>query len=219
MKKIYVPSRGVEDWKRLLANPCKQWRSRYSAKAMAHSWEAADGLPPEVAAIFEGTCELLLAVPEHKVRLPGGARESQNDIFALLRVGERTCAATIEGKVNEAFGPAIGDWLRDASEGKQERLRFMSDLLGIALPADSLRYQLLHRAASALIEAERFKTDFAAMIVHSFSPEKRWFDDFARFVSLFGPSAEPGRGYAVSLPSGRTLILGWAVGEARFLEA
>ncbi|WP_413776936.1 DUF6946 family protein [Mesorhizobium sp. AR07] len=32
-----------------------------------------------------------------------------------------------------------------------------------------LRYQLLHRTSAALLEAKRFKTDEAAMIVHSFS--------------------------------------------------
>ncbi|WP_435053481.1 DUF6946 family protein [Mesorhizobium caraganae] len=34
---------------------------------------------------------------------------------------------------------------------------------------DNIRCQLLHRTASAAIEAQRFKTDIAAMIVHSLS--------------------------------------------------
>jgi hypothetical protein len=34
--------------------------------------------------------DLLVAIPEHKVSLPGGTRgESQSDLFALVRVGER----------------------------------------------------------------------------------------------------------------------------------
>lgn len=44
-----------------------------------------------------------------------------------------------------------------------------------------------------MIEARRFKTDAAVMIVHSFSPTGRWFDAFARFVALFGKDAEKGR--------------------------
>ena len=41
-------------------------------------------------------------------------------------------------------------------------------MLGIDTPpAPSLRYQLFHRTAAAVIEARRFGTDAAAMVVHS----------------------------------------------------
>lgn len=32
-----------------------------------------------------GLAELLLAAPEHKTMLPGGTRESQSDVFTLIR--------------------------------------------------------------------------------------------------------------------------------------
>jgi hypothetical protein len=35
---------------------------------------------------------------------------------------------------------------------------------------DAIRYQLLHRAASVVIEAERFNASYAVLPVHSFSP-------------------------------------------------
>lgn len=54
---------------------------------------------------------------------------------------------------------------------------------------DSIRYQLIHRKASTVLEAVCSKTDHALMIVHSFSPENRWFDDYAEFVSRFGKRA------------------------------
>jgi hypothetical protein len=111
----------------------------------------------------------LLALPEHKVPLLGGNRDSQNDVFALIRYGGATCAATIEGKVNEPFGPTVGEWLTAPSDGKLVRMRHICDVLGLAeTPPAHIRYQLLHRTASAVIEAKRFKTDEAAMIVHSF---------------------------------------------------
>ena len=111
-KKIYVPSRGPDDWRQLLADPSTQWETGYSAKALAYCWEAADGLPgglpKEIANVLrtaDNGPTLLLALPEHKVQLPGSALgASQNDIFALIRVGTRTVAATIEGKVDEPFG-------------------------------------------------------------------------------------------------------------------
>jgi hypothetical protein len=220
---IYLPSTGATDWQRLLADPRKQWRSGFSAKTLAHCWEAAGGLPPEIASILRsigGEPELLIALPEHKVPLPGGARgESQNDLFALVRVGERTLAATIEGKVDEPFGSSLGAWKANASAGKHQRLAFLCDRLGLdeqQLPPD-LPYQLLHRTVSALIEADRFKTDATAMIVHSFSPHRRWFDAFAHFVSLFGCVAEPGRLALVRPDATRPLYVGWACGNPLYL--
>ena len=186
--------------------------------AAALSWEAANGLPQEIADLIGGTPELLMAIPEHKVALPGGRRESQCDIFALAKSSEDTVAVAVEAKVNEPFGPTIGEWLKDASAGKMERLRFICELLGLdaSLP-DGLRYQLFHRTAAAILEAQRFKTDRAAMIVQSFSQENRWFEDFAAFADLFGMQVEPGRSACMDLPSGTPLILGWAVGSAAYL--
>ncbi|MCE8516186.1 hypothetical protein KBY31_05620 [Ruegeria pomeroyi] len=218
MAKVYVPSTGVEDWKHLLANPETQWQRGYSAMAAALSWEAAQGLPPEISDLVGGSPELLLAIPEHKVALPGGRRDSQCDVFALVRAGEETLAIAIEAKVNETFGPTVGEWMSNASDGKQERMRFICDLLGLSTPPpDDLRYQLLHRTAAAILEARRFKTDRAAMIVQSFSQDHRWFGDFAAFARLFELKAQPGQAMNHILPSGMPLMLGWAVGSPDFL--
>ncbi|MFD0466017.1 DUF6946 family protein [Microvirga aerilata] len=125
----------------------------------------------------------------------------------------------MEGKVDKPFGRLLGNWKANASAGKRQRLAFLCDRLGLdeqQLPPD-LHYQLLHRTVSALIEADRFKTDAAAMIVHSFSPQQRWFGAFARFVSLFGCSAELGKLILVRPDASRPLYSGWACGEPRFL--
>ena len=224
MNRIYIPSSGPQAWQGLLAEPEKQWRTGYSARTLAHCWEAAEGaLPPEVSALFEaslGRPELLLAIPEHKVPLPGGRKESQNDVFALLRVGAQTISVTVEGKVNEPFGPTIGEWFANPSTGKQERLAFLRTTLGLSEPvSDEIHYQLLHRTASAVIEAERFGTNAAAMIVHSFSTENRWFEAFRDFAHLFG--IEPGVDELVTVntKSRTPLYLGWAAGDRRFSSA
>ncbi|WP_435531972.1 DUF6946 family protein [Sinorhizobium fredii] len=153
--------------------------------------------------------------PEHKVPLPGSRRgESQNDLFALVRAGEQTVAITIEGKVDEPFDQPLGRWLKEASAGKRERLNFMCDLLGLKLPlSDDIRYQLIHRTASAVIEAKRFKTDAAAMVVHSFSPTRRWFEDYAAFAALFGLEAEPDQLHSIEAAHTPRLYLGWASGQ------
>jgi hypothetical protein len=220
MSKIYVPTLGPQSWQALLADPEKQWKTGYSARTIAHCWEAADGLPPEITALFGGDAELLIAIPEHKVSLRDSGRESQTDVFALVKSKNQTIAVAVEGKVNESFGPTIKDWYVDPSPGKQQRLAFLCDLIGVTSPPpDDLHYQLFHRTASAILEAERFKTDDAAMIVHSFSPENKWLDAYAAFLGLFGLTANQGKLVNRRLPSGRTLYFGWAKGDPRFLSS
>lgn len=223
MTKILIPSAGADDWQRFLAKPDLQWKSGYSARALAHCWEAANGIPPEVAEIMAGGFgrpELLFAVPEHKTSLPGGTRESQSDILALVRHEAGLATYAIEGKVEEAFGDTVADWSRKPSDGKIERLSYLCATLGIGDCPPGLRYQLLHRTASALIEAQRFNASMAGMIVHSFSPTRRWLDDFQSFVALLGGGdVAPGQSVVIDTPSGRPLLLGWACGQERFLTA
>jgi hypothetical protein len=223
VSKIYVPTLGVDSWQRLLADPEKHWRTGSSAKTLAHCWEQANGLPAEIAAMFAafGTPELLLGLAEHKVPLPGSARgDSQNDIFALIRAADSTFAVTIEGKVNEPFDKPVHEWLKNASPGKIQRLQYICQMLGLTQPLpDHISYQLLHRTASAVIEARRFKTDYAAMIVHSFSPTHMWFDAFTRFTQLFGKNAEQGVLIETQGSTAPPLLVGWATGDSKFLSA
>jgi hypothetical protein len=216
-QRIFVPSRGAADWQRLLAEPEKQWRTGYSARTLAECWQDHNGLPPEIAAVFPEEPALLLAIPEYKVPLPGGRRESQSDVFALVRYGRQVSAVMVEGKVDEPFGPTLGEWLENASDGKKSRLTHICERLGLEGPLDpSIRYQLLHRTAAAVIEAERFNATEAAMIVHSFSRTRAWQADFDAFCALFSSTGE-GAARVVALPDGRRLRLAWAQGEDRYL--
>jgi hypothetical protein len=217
-----MPRRWVQKvWRSLLADPVKHWKIGYSARTLAHCWEAVDGLPPEIAALFGERAELLIAIPEHKVSLGDAGRESQTDVFALVKSKNKTIAVAVEGKVDESFGPTIKDWYVEPSPGKQQRLTFLCKQIGVTFKPtdDHLHYQLFHRTASAVLEAERCKTDAAAMIVHSFSPEDKWFDAYAAFLGLFDLPASPGELVSKSLPSGRTLYFGWAKGDPRFRAA
>lgn len=110
MSKIYVPTLGPQSWQALLADPEKQWKTGYSARTVAHCWQDANGLPKEIAFLFGGDAELLIAIPEHKVSLRDAGRDSQTDVFALVKSNNRTIAVAVEGKVNESFGPIIRDW-------------------------------------------------------------------------------------------------------------
>lgn len=207
MSKILTPTTSPLDWKALLADPEKQWRRGYSAMSAALSWEQMQGLPGEIAAIFGPDPQLLLAIPEYKVPMPGRGRDSQCDVFALVRAGDDTIAMAVEAKVDEPFGPTIGDWLKDVSDGKTARLAGICALIGCTPPPADLPYQLFHRTAAAVILAARFKTDRAAMIVQSFSPTQKWFGQFQAFAGHLGVKVAPGAGSDVTLPTGRLLTL------------
>lgn len=182
----YTPSSGIDDWRKL--HPPRHWKKGYSAYEMAQSWERANPeLPTEINALFGGSAELLVAIPEYKTPLPGGRTASQSDALAFIRVNGKVCAAAVEGKADETFGPTVGDWLVNASPGKIERLKYITDKLGLPYPpAGDIRYQLLHRTASAVIEAERFNANCASMVVHSFAPNKENYDDYKTFLRSFG---------------------------------
>jgi hypothetical protein len=223
--RVYIPARSPEDWRPLLADPEKHWRARYSAMELAKAWQEANGFPSEVQKAFGNSgidlfqaLEVLLAIPEHQVPLPPeGGRPTQCDLFALARGGSALVAIAVEGKVAEPFGPIVAEWLADRSEGKQVRLRFICDLLGLKIEeVQGIRYQLLHRAAAALIEAERFSASHALMLVHSFSQSHDWFADYATFARLYGV-AEPKVDTIIRARrlGDRILYLGWVSGAMR----
>lgn len=55
-----------------------------------------------------------------------------------------------------------------------------------AVPDGHIRYQLLHRAACAIITGEQFHAIAAIVLVHSFSKERTGWPDYEAFLRLFG---------------------------------
>ena len=220
---IFVPSNKAEDWQSLLADPEKHWVSGYSARTLAHSWQESQGFPAEVARVLTQhpkfqRIELLLAFPEWKVALPGGSRSSQNDVWALAKCDDGLVSIAVEGKVDESFDRILSEWKAEASKGKEVRLNALTETLGLKAPIpDTVRYQLLHRTASAILEARRFCANHAVMLVHSFSPTNRWFDDFSAFASLFDLKPEIGQLVTTKLQDGMSLSLAWVHGDKKFL--
>ncbi|RYY05738.1 MAG: hypothetical protein EON55_25125, partial [Alphaproteobacteria bacterium] len=72
-------------------------------------------------------------------------------MFALVRHETGLVGCTVEGKVDEPFGPTVAQQMASPSPGKIERLAYLCDLLGISDCPPDVHYQLLHRTASALI--------------------------------------------------------------------
>jgi len=223
VKRIFVPTSGPLDWKRLLAKPERHWKAGHSAMALAQCWEEAHpGLPAEVAAALTmclGELDLLLALPEYKVELEGGDRPSQTDLMVFARSRNGLVCIAVEGKVDEPFGPALGEKRRECSDGVEKRLEQLHRVLGLSSPLpDDVYYQLVHRTASALITAEKFGAVAAVMLVHSFSKKDSWFPEFDRFAKLLGAAPERGRAARAQTATSLPLFLGWCHGEERFLE-
>lgn len=226
MTKIYIPSAGPDSWQQFLAKPEEQWRTGYSARSLAYSWEEADGFPKEIqeaigASDISGLGDIapLLVIPEHKVSLPGGIRASQNDVFMLASHGKGLISMTIEGKVEEPFGETIAKWEPDSTPGKRERFEFLVNLLELqSRDLSQVYYQLIHRTASAIIEAKRFHADTAVMLVHSFSQSHIWFREFCVFAGHLGVKPERNRLYGCGNRSGIELYIGWVVGDAKYLK-
>jgi hypothetical protein len=85
-----------------------------------------------------------------------------------------------------------------------------------------IRYQLLHRSASAVIEARRFNAQKALMMVHYFGQLRESanesFQDYCRFLELFG---KHGRANSLVLAKnirGVNLYLGWVKGGKKYLD-
>ncbi|WP_416150297.1 DUF6946 family protein [Salipaludibacillus sp. HK11] len=226
MGKYFLPSSGKKSWKSLLTNPKKQWKSGYSAKELAKCWEEAEGFPTSVVTTFEESqitllkdVEFLFGFPEYKVSLLGGSATSQNDLYVLAKAGKELLTIMVEGKVTESFGATIETWKeKNPTSGKIERLFYLLDTLN--LKEDSvleIRYQLLHRAASALIEAHRVQANHALILVHSFSETGKGYEDYADFVKLFDLTPKEDKVVGPISLNGVNVYFGW-INEVKEVE-
>ena len=227
MKRIFVPTVSGSDWQRLLGKPGLHWKSGRSAMSTAACWEENDPhLPREILEVLEASgdkalasLELLVAIPEWEVDLPGGDRPSQTDVLAITRNEFGLVILGVEAKVDEPFGPTLGEKRAGASGGQLERIVYLERELGcISSMEDSIRYQLLHRTVSAVLTARAFHAGSAVMLVHSFSPDSRWREDFEAFAAAIGGNRVTDDLYEVERGDGPRLIIGWCKGAQEFLS-
>ena len=103
MGKFYTPTEGVESWRKLLAEPNKQWRTGYSARSLAYCWEEAQGFPKSVVDVFHSSpyelfhsVEFILGIPEHKFFTTychvGEYQHPVNNFLTGLRTPSLVCA-------------------------------------------------------------------------------------------------------------------------------
>jgi len=189
--RLHVPLLEPEDVVRHLGKQEKHWKEGRSAHALAKLWSDSNALPPRIEKALKShsACQsagLVDAFLERQVDLKTAGRHSQTDLLAVVGLENGIAIVAVEGKAGEKFGDRVDEWL-DGSDSRKVRLAGLCETLGLTCDAAKpLRYQLLHRSASAVYEAKRYRTKIAAMLVHSFAEDEEGFKDFAAFVRTLG---------------------------------
>ena len=192
IRRIHVPLRRPEEVISHLGAP-HHWKEGRSAKSLIDQWWSANDIPPSILAILDQApewqdSELIDAYAERCTSLDDGRpSHSQSDLLAIVGTDISLGVLSIEAKVDEGFDKTVGEWLKVESAGKLARLSKLCSLFKLD-PAgvSGLRYQLFHRTASAIIEARRYRTARAAMIVQSWSPDSKGFADYCAFFEAVG---------------------------------
>jgi hypothetical protein len=189
--RLHVPMLQPEDLVPHLGGADRHWKPGRSAHALATVWFQANEIPASVRKVLAAhpdfaELNLVDGFFERQVDLGDGRRPSQTDLMAVCADRAGLCVVGVEGKVDETFGPRVEEWL-DGSTTKLARLQKLCAMLGLDLEkVRALRYQLLHRTASVIIEARRYHARRGVLLVHSFHSHAAGFEDFTAFTKAVG---------------------------------
>jgi hypothetical protein len=218
--RLHLPMRQPTDVIPHLGRRERHWKVGRSAHALCTKWFQSNGIPERVSSLLQsmpGLEDLCLvdAFLERDVDLGDGHRPSQTDLMAICSDRRGLFVVAVEGKVDEPFGDYVRKW-RDGSPAKEARLQNLCTLLGLDMQVvDSLRYQLLHRSASAILEARRYHARRAAMVVHSFCSLQSGFKDYSDFAASVGfVDIAPNSMVGPKPVGGVEFFVGWATDVA-----
>lgn len=228
------PIRDMTDWLDR-AGPLgkdRQWKDGRSAKELARAWFGSeDSTTPAIPAVLRdlltshprfSDLDTFRAIPEHKVPLDDFEGNTRNtDMLIIADAPSHRTVISIEAKADEPFERTIAERVAAAektllkSPGSKAlpRIRQLSRAILGREPneAGGLRYQLLHAAAAALIEAKAAGADEAIMLIHEFRSDgcrprnlERNASDLAAFVAVLAPDTSRDGALAgpMSVPGG-----------------
>jgi hypothetical protein len=197
----------VDDWKGLAGE--ENWRPTRSAYELAHAWQQARGLPTPIAQALNNSghealrgLSIELCIVEKPVFLDTMVGPSMTDLmgYGQNAKGDAIVLA-VEGKADEPFASRVRAWVRGGDQKttmkdeprrtRVRRLEFLSKHLATTVSSDSpLRYQLLHRTVSAVLEAQLHSAAAAVVLVHAFGPDSAEnLGDYADFLKQLGGAA------------------------------
>lgn len=204
----------IEQWAKMVGN--RKWEPGKSAHELAKSWFDAQDIPAEIRRILKGKfgdVKMQVAFVEYNVYLDTKKAPSCSDIMVYAKANKKNIVIAVEGKFNEGFKESVGKWL-NSKETRQNRLKFLCEILNLKKIDDEIckiKYQLLHRTASVILEARKNGCKNAILLVHSFSPENKHFEDFQDFGKIFGVKKmiEPNTLYFSKKIKGINLYILW----------
>lgn len=217
ISRLHVPLIEPEDVVRHLGKQEWDWKEGRSAHALANLWHSANALPATIKSILAShpifrSAELIDAFLERQVDLGTAGRHSQTDLLAIVGLEDQLAILAVEGKAGEPFGNEyVHQWL-DGSENKVRRLTGLCETLGVPVGSTHhIRYQLLHRSVSAILEARRYRSKAAVVLVQSFAQDKGSFADFSEFLRVMGikKEASPGVLLGPTFCNGVSVYFGW----------
>lgn len=217
---FFVPIKELSDWRKFLGDPQKHWKTGRSAKSCAEIWWNASGFPEAIKTVFTTSkidlfrdLEFIMGFPEYQVQLPPtSGHPSQNNLWVIAKSPKmnQLVSISIEAKVDEPFDQIVGEWIKEETTGKKERLRYICDQLDLdESETHSIRYQLMHRTVSALIMAEKLGTRNALMMVQSFDAKRSGYEDYQEFSKLLGTEPDINKIVKTKPFSGKNLYLAW----------
>ena len=216
------PLSGPEDAIRLLGRHAAAGAARHAVYETAHSWFDAQDLPAAVRATLESdptyaAAELLKVFFEKPSEFDASA-PNHTGVLAVLKIRSGLAVVGIEGKVSEPFGDYVFQW-NDGSPGRATRVAASLKQLGMADDiAGGLRYRLIHRTVTTLLEAQTIGAREAAMLIQSFGHDHApaGFVDLQMFSAVIGaPIADTGMLSPPVELDGVRMRLGWSVSERR----
>lgn len=181
--------------KPLLRDPELHWKKGRSAYEAAHAWigqnsKRSPGIPPRVSSALSqdpnwSRATIVTGFFEHTTALDTQKGPSNTDLLLVCDLPPGLGVMAVESKAGESFGPRVCDWLADdPSPGKDARWKWACEFFSVGAEAcQQLRWQLFHRTASAIIEARRFRSSHAVMLVHDFSGNDSSLDDYLNFAA------------------------------------
>ncbi|MBX3723931.1 MAG: hypothetical protein KF713_18940 [Turneriella sp.] len=202
----------IDDWIEVVTK--RHYREGHSAYEVAQKWQfVRSRLPEPISSLLQESqflelhnLEIRQLYAEFPVWLDTHSTPSKNDLMIFCEgLENRKITIALEAKCDESFANPVSVWLRSADKPtprrqralfhvqnepvprKLRRLAFLNEILSTNIGIDSLvRYQLLHRLASAILIARQTLAKATVMMVQAFSDSPRNFEDFRYFCNLLG---------------------------------
>jgi hypothetical protein len=158
-----------------------------------------------------------VVLAEHQTPLPGEGPASHSDALCLAKGAEGLVTVIVEGKESESFDEPVAKWLASGGENRRVRLRGVCGHLGLDPDRVSdIEWQLLHRTAAAVIEADNYGARQTVMLVHSFSSVRHGLGAYGEFVACFGADETEANSVIELAQRGSTsLYVAWVADQPR----